>query len=334
MRNKDVHISDPDLLLYADGELPFGQTSRTRLHLAACWECRVRMAEIEGTIVDFVRFHHETCRTKLQPIDGPRALLKARLRELRREAGPVSLWHWRTPRNRTRLSYAIAVLLVFLVGAGFLFQQMRKNESAKSFYSAPLPDPRLTPGATQTMTLADLCSSPHDQVVRRVPKRLREEVFREYDMAGAPAGDYEVDHLVTPGLGGSDDIRNLWPEPQYHTQWNSYVKDQLEDHLHQLVCSGQLSLVTAQKDISNNWISAYEKYFHTETPLLPYSNAETSSVSLVSTYIGPGDGPSGSAGSRILQDEPLVFALLLLVELAACFQSWRKTRVRDTARPS
>jgi hypothetical protein len=33
---------------------------------------------------------------------------------------------------------------------------------------------------------------------------------------GLPAGthpDYEIDHLIPLGLGGSDDSSNLWPQP-------------------------------------------------------------------------------------------------------------------------
>jgi hypothetical protein len=48
--------------------------------------------------------------------------------------------------------------------------------------------------------------------------------------------------------------------------WNARVKDELEDHLHALVCEGKLPLGTAQNDISSNWIAAYKKYFNTDRP--------------------------------------------------------------------
>jgi hypothetical protein len=34
-----------------------------------------------------------------------------------------------------------------------------------------------------------------------------------------------------------------------------------------LVCTGELDLATAQRDISRDWIAAYKRYFHTERPL-------------------------------------------------------------------
>jgi hypothetical protein len=58
----------------------------------------------------------------------------------------------------------------------------------------------------------------------------------------------------------------LWPEP-YSSEWNAHVKDELEDYLHEQVCRGKLDLPTAQREISTNWISAYQKYFHTDKPL-------------------------------------------------------------------
>lgn len=280
MRYEDPHPSDQDLILLADGELSVGQTLQARDHLAACWECRAKMAEIEDTIVEFVRFHRDNFGARLQPIDGPRALLRAQLAQSAKDASRRPLRRIGTLLNRTRIAYAFAVLVCVVAGAKILSWA----GAYKNVYAAPLPNPALTPGATQSISLASICSSTHDQVVRRVPDSVRQQVFREYGIVGAPSKDYEIDHLVTPGLGGSDDIRNLWPEPRYRTTWNSFVKDQLEDHLHHLVCDGQVSLSTAQHEISSDWISAYRKYFHTDEPLLPYSSSMAPSLNVA-------DGP-------------------------------------------
>jgi hypothetical protein len=269
---RESHLPDERLVLYADGELSIKQTLEVRAHLMACWDCRVRMAKIEETIANFVRVYHESSDSKLQPIEGPRALLSARLAEASKNSRPkLAEWLWSGMARYALKSAAVFALLFVVVGVGLLYRQTRQR--ASSVYAGPLPNPTLTPGATRPATLADLCASSREDVIRRVPTQVRERVFREYGISGAPAENYEIDHLVTPGLGGSDDIRNLWPEPHYDTEWNSYVKDQLEDHLHHLVCSGQVSLDTAQHDMENNWIAAYEKYFHTDRPLLPYTSA-------------------------------------------------------------
>ncbi len=77
--------------------------------------------------------------------------------------------------------------------------------------------------------------------------------------------DYALDYLITPALGGADNIQNLWPQP-YSSTWNARVKDQLEDHLHELVCQGKVQLATAQNDIASDWIAAYKRYFNTDKP--------------------------------------------------------------------
>jgi hypothetical protein len=102
---------------------------------------------------------------------------------------------------------------------------------------------------------------------KAVPMALQKQVFEEYGIAGAEPHAYEVDYLVTPALGGADDIRNLWPHSYSATIWNARVKDDLEDRLRDMVCDGSLDLTEAQREIAANWIAAYKKYFHTEQPL-------------------------------------------------------------------
>lgn len=107
----------------------------------------------------------------------------------------------------------------------------------------------------------------HEEVVREVPTELRQAIFHEYGILNPHAADYEVDFLIAPGLGGAEDIHNLWPEPYASTIWNAHVKDALEERLHEMVCAGTLDLSTAQSDIANDWIAAYKKYFHADRPL-------------------------------------------------------------------
>jgi hypothetical protein len=49
--------------------------------------------------------------------------------------------------------------------------------------------------------------------------------------------------------------------------WNARVEDALEDRLRDLVCSGDVDLPTAQREISTDWIGAYKKYFHKDKPI-------------------------------------------------------------------
>jgi hypothetical protein len=57
---------------------------------------------------------------------------------------------------------------------------------------------------------------------------------------------YEEDHLIPLELAGDPRSHdNLWPEP-----WaDADKKDQEENRLHKAVCSGQMSLATAQQEM-------------------------------------------------------------------------------------
>jgi hypothetical protein len=123
-----------------------------------------------------------------------------------------------------------------------------------------LPDPRLTPGDAFEVTANDVCTPGYSKKVRNVPQAMKDRVYREYGVTQHHRGDYEIDHLVSLELGGSNSIKNLWPESYHTSPWNARVKDRLENRLHQLVCSGQLELKSAQQAIATDWISAYKKY--------------------------------------------------------------------------
>src|SRR5947209_1740062 len=78
-----------------------------------------------------------------------------------------------------------------------------------------LPDSTKTPGvALEGVTKADVCTCGYTARVRNVPASIKSQVFSEYGITPKPGG-YEVDHLISLELGGSNDIKNLWPET-YH----------------------------------------------------------------------------------------------------------------------
>ncbi len=130
-----------------------------------------------------------------------------------------------------------------------------------------LPDSKLTPGAVLPVTKADICVPGYTQKVRNVPASVKRQVYAEYGITSHKAGDFEVDHLISLELGGSNSIKNLWPE-SYKTQpWNARVKDALENELHDEICKGTIDMAAAQKEIATDWIASYKKHFHTQVPL-------------------------------------------------------------------
>ena len=124
-----------------------------------------------------------------------------------------------------------------------------------------LPNRIITPGATCEITIAELCRKGFSHDARDVSKALKKAVFTEYGIPWSEHGKYEVDHLCSLELGGSNEQKNLWPQP-YTGEWNAHKKDGLENHLHALVCeqNSKVTLADAQNAIIENWIEAYDKY--------------------------------------------------------------------------
>lgn len=277
MRGSDRHLTDAELLRAADRELRPRRAREVRAHVASCEKCRARMSQIENSMATAARSYRDTLDSSLRPDTASRAALQLRLTA----EGGVRRAPW--PRELSAIIRAPAwayISGVFVLGAIWLllrYEPIRSalpGQFAATYGGGPLiPDASLTPGAVGAVTVSQICAA-DEPAERRPPLSVQQAVFHEYGMDGAPAQEYEVDHLITPALGGTDDIRNLWPE-SYRPEWNAHVKDELEDHLHNLVCQGKLDLPTAQHDMATNWISAYKKYFHTDKPLLHNSSVNS-----------------------------------------------------------
>src|SRR5215469_18011778 len=98
------HIREGELLRVADGELPKDRAAQINEHLAACWMCRTHLNDFEGTIHRFVHAYMNDFKSQIPEIDGPRALLRARIRDLERaekrswrEVLSLPLQRWQAP---------------------------------------------------------------------------------------------------------------------------------------------------------------------------------------------------------------------------------------------
>jgi hypothetical protein len=270
MRDKYTHLSDEELLLLADGELSSRRGARVNAHLAGCWDCRARLRQFEETIADFVDLHHATFDSRIPPATGPRGLLSARLAEAsahnsdrsRTEAFPPVF-------AKSNVGYAAAAVLIVLASVlAFDHVASRPTSSMRAFRSGLVPDRHLTPGVFRPVSTSEVCTATYSDDADVVPASVKERVFQEYGMA-PQSRNYELDYLISPQLGGTDDVGNLWPEPASVSVWSVRDKDALENRLHQLVCQNKIDLSTAQRDLATDWISAYKKYFHTDRPIEP-----------------------------------------------------------------
>jgi hypothetical protein len=122
-----------------------------------------------------------------------------------------------------------------------------------------LPDPSLTPGLIRTSDAVEICAPGFTtELHRHTTEETKKKVCQEYHVQPCPREhQMEIDHVVPLELGGEDEIGNLWVQmaPAFHE------KDKLENKLHKLVCSNQMTLPAAQSCIMTNWITCYEKIF-------------------------------------------------------------------------
>lgn len=231
-----AHFSDEELLLAADGELSWRKTARVRAHRVVCRRCRARASELETAMAGYARTYRSALDPHLPPTHAPSYWPLSAAALIALAALATVLWHYRP---------------IDLVRQG------------------AIPRSDLTPGAVRSIDRENACLLSDN--VPDIPDTLKRQVLKEYGISEARADAYEIDFLITPALGGSQSLRNLWPEPYFHTSWNAHVKDTLEDHFHTLVCSGKMDLPTAQREIAQNWVAAYQKYFHTKAPLATFS---------------------------------------------------------------
>ena len=246
----NVHLSREDLLLLQDGELTPAEAAAAELHLSACEACRTLKLRTEQTFAAAV----ETivAETSQMPEDQ-RDALHHRIVSARRRPWAIGF------------ASAAAGLLV-AVGLGVSLQ---RNHQAIVPYleDRPVPNPQLTPGAVRVMALGEVCGEKDDDLDPAVPAVTQQVVFAEYHVPQQQRGkEFQLDYLISPQLGGTAEIRNLWPQP-YSTMWNAQAKDMLERRLHGMVCSGTMTLEQAQQELAGDWIESYKREFKTQAPL-------------------------------------------------------------------
>ena len=99
-------------------------------------------------------------------------------------------------------------------------------------------------------TVEKICMPGYTKTVRHVPLKLKKQVCEAHGIVkNCPGADYEIDHIVSLELGGTNDPSNLFPEPIAEAK----EKDKVENYLHQEVCNGRLELSKAQQIIASHW---------------------------------------------------------------------------------
>lgn len=113
-----------------------------------------------------------------------------------------------------------------------------------------------SPAVSQDNIATTVCVDGWTKTIRppaSYTNRIKAQQMTAWGLPGK-LGDYELDHFWSLEIGGDPrDPRNLWPQP-YAGKYGARVKDQVEDKLHRMVCSGTMKLVDAQACIAADWV--------------------------------------------------------------------------------
>lgn len=150
------------------------------------------------------------------------------------------------------------IIIGIIIGVFFFVRRVQTNAlglvTARSGDNREYPDSGFTPGDVKTTDASLVCISSYGKNARNIPVELQKQVFHEYSLT-YPNDDYEIDHLVPLELGGSNDIKNLWPQ----SKETAPRKNEVEAWLRRQVCEGTFSLEAAQNALKTDWLAQYQK---------------------------------------------------------------------------
>ena len=124
------------------------------------------------------------------------------------------------------------------------------------------PNLSITPGAVDTtsfkvLTLEKACGT-YSKCHRG--SSMKATVCQYYSCKGK----VEIDHFIPLALGGADDIKNLWAQPEHviidNVDWGYHTKDKLEVRLISMMKRGKITPKEAQKCIKKDWVDCYKKH--------------------------------------------------------------------------
>jgi hypothetical protein len=168
-----------------------------------------------------------------------------------------------SPYQKRNLALAagwiVAVILAILLGLCVAHGQ---EPPAQYGHDGPalLPDAKYSPGDAARTDKAQLCPVAHTSARRNVTAQEKKAVCMEYGISAAKCTgrNYEIDHIISLELGGSNDVKNLFPQP-WMPRPGAHEKDKVENWLHAQVCSDKITLHAAQAFIAKDWYRLYLK---------------------------------------------------------------------------
>jgi hypothetical protein len=131
-----------------------------------------------------------------------------------------------------------------------------------------LPDPSCSPGDAFPLEViqingkyakepggvivGDICVSGYSDNIRDVDQSTKEAVYKEYGVFNRTTNEYEIDHIIPLSIGGTNDIKNLFPQPAMPRP-GFHQKDICETCFKRMICNGELNITEAQFIMAKNW---------------------------------------------------------------------------------
>jgi hypothetical protein len=168
--------------------------------------------------------------------------------------------------------YIIIIVILLLLIGGYAYWTYKKNQIINidpsqiidantppptnvKITSTTYPNTILTPGNVLIYDEDFLCVPGTPGKLDKVSEATKKQVFDSYHISYPSKGNYQLDKYLPLELGGSNDIRNLWPQGVKYPGYKE--KDKVEQYLYQEMCNKKINITTAQEMIKKDWVEVY-----------------------------------------------------------------------------
>jgi len=162
--------------------------------------------------------------------------------------------------NRKNIAVIAVLIILFVITISYLSLLAAPSITGMFAHricsiNGTLPDFSCTPGDVFNVTAEQVCTPGYSSSVRDVSQELKNRVYAEYGIASHMPYEYEIDHFIALELGGSNDIKNLWPQPgEPRPGYREKIK--VDNFLHNQVCKHGMPLAEAQAKV-RNWTAIF-----------------------------------------------------------------------------